>query len=222
MWQLWVWCHPLRQTTPHTHTPSLFSSLSLSFSHRYFLIPSNELLIWIKHAEALRYAASCPPHPQTVCTVCLLAYFCPYSNTLTHSVREGGGEVVLGFMFGSFLNGNFCSALMFAAVPTSPMLHLWHERRNIYLQPQRKTSKPDLALTFKLPNIQKTQAQPDQPQSCRLCSAFTQHKLQWFYPSAHKLLAGDWVPSKPPWTMRSSGFIFWPWRKETHETVAHQ
>lgn len=81
--------------------------------------------------------------PQSVCTVCLLTYFYPCAHIFTHPEREGGG-VERRFMFWSFLNGNFCSALMFAALPTRPMLQLWNERRNIYLQPQKKKSKPNL------------------------------------------------------------------------------
>lgn len=147
-----------------------------------------------------------------------------YTQMYTLKERERG-EVERRFMFWFFLNGNFCSALMFAAVPTRPTLQLWNERRNIYLQPQRKTSKPDLAPTYMHSNtcvyIQ-THAEPDQPQFCHFCSAFIWHQLQWVYPSAHKLLAGDRVSSKPEWTMKRSGFLFWPRRKETHETAAHQ
>lgn len=79
---------------------------------------------------------TCPPpaiHKQFVQCV----YLHISAPVHTHLVTQRGGETwSRDLCFGSFLNGNFCSALMFAALPTRPLLQLWNERRNIYLKPK--------------------------------------------------------------------------------------
>jgi len=151
-----------RNTHTHTHTQTLASTplisltpFSLLVSHLPAISQWEELFIIHTCIETHTHTAACLWHlsslstnPQTVCTVCLLAYFCPYTHL--HTQRERGGKVECRFMFWFFLNGNFCSALMCVALPARPTLQLWNERRNMYLKPQRKTSKPDLAPIYML------------------------------------------------------------------------
>lgn len=101
---------------------------------------------------------------------------------------------------------------MFAALPTRPEPQLWNERKNIYLQLQRNTSKSQLASTHRHPHIDtKTPTQRRvSRKSSGSCGDFIGHKL-WIYPAA---LFSCWQVTQ--------GFRVWPRRKETHETAAHQ
>lgn len=158
--------------------------------------------------------------PQTVCTRCLLAHFCQFRHAFTHLERERR-EAEHRFTFWFVLNGNFCSARMFAGLPTRPALQLWNERRNISLWPQRKRAKPELAPTYMHSHTfictNKT-AQSNQPWFL----SFLQCVHTTPAPPAHKLLAGARVSPKPQRRIVCVGFIFWPQRKEIHETIAHQ
>lgn len=78
---------------------------------------------------------------------CVYSHSSAHGHTFTRSKRERErGEVERRFMFWFFLNGNFCSALMFAALPTRPARRLWNEERGIYREPRTNTSKLELAL----------------------------------------------------------------------------
>ena len=152
---------------------------------------------------------------------CVYSHSSAHGHTFTRSKRERErGEVERRFMFWFFLNGNFCSALMFAALPTRPARQLWNEEKDIYREPRTNTSKLELALKHMYTNTRV----PSRIASDLVISSaiFIWHRLCWIYPSALKLLAGDRVSSKLDWTMKGSGFTFWPQRKETHETAAHQ
>lgn len=63
---------------------------------------------------------------QTVCTLCLHTSASAYTHLHTPpQERESeGGEVERRFRFTFSMNGNFCSALVFAALPIRPVLSL--------------------------------------------------------------------------------------------------
>lgn len=146
--------------------------------------------------------------PQTVCTVCLLACFFANSHTPLNTRKERGEKWSTDSCFGWFSMETFVQ-LANAGLPTRPVLQLWNERRNISLWPQWKRSEPNLAPTYMHSNT-------------FICTNRGIGTDFVICAPAHNLLAGARVSPKSWWRMVSAGFMFWPQRKEIHETVAHQ
>ena len=166
---------PSLYTCTHAHSqPHSDASLtlSLSFSHTIPLfytrtVNGTHLMWWQIRQHCIRACRNMQKNTSLLVTPVLSlpftnSLYCRFTcssppmythtNTHTHtftSFQREGREVEQRFMFWFFLNGNFCSACMFAALPTRAVLQLWNERRNIYLRPQRNTSKSQLAPTYR-------------------------------------------------------------------------
>lgn len=151
LWQLCVWCHSLQQTATalqkHTHTYTLrvirpvclTPSPSLSpvpFPFLPTILPQTDAgahrrrFIADTRTNTHTYPQVCCFHlllcAQTVCISWLHISASAYAHLHTPSQEREreGGEVERRFRFRFSMNGNFCSALVFAALPIRPVLSL--------------------------------------------------------------------------------------------------